>query len=463
MANITVFSNINTLSNQQITTIVICSILIALIIACAIVYVVLKIKKTKKLHISPQDQELLSKLEQDNKSGELYKNAILDKEIAKYKKAREQYKEYIVSKIDIDPKQLKDQYEKIIQEELEEFKKDQLVKLNDEILKYKNEILKETILNTMQPLHLKVINESSVSYLPITEEIKPFIVGKKGQNIKHLNEVTNCNMNLDRTSKFLEISCPNPYDRAIAINTVKHLIKSEAFDMLAIENVYKKEKALIDKECVEIGKEYLKKLNIEVPNSKIYNYIGRLKYRWSFSQNVLEHCYETALICEKLAQEFGLDPDVAKRVGFFHDIGKAIDYEKKYDHISSGIKIAKECDLDQMTLDVILKHHRTNCYDDYILLVRTADAWSAARSGARHTPLTDQANTIKLVEEKIKKIQNVLSCKVEVGDNTLRISFLPVINNKPTYLWIKNEIIKSLKKDVRFNKYKLFFIDETLI
>jgi len=459
MANITFFSS----NANNLPVIITCSILMAIIIACAIIYLVLKLKKKNKTKITAEEQACIDKLEQENKSGETYKNAILDKEIAKYKETRTQYKEYIEKNIEVNPLELKEQYKKIVDEELKEYRQEQLIKIYDEVLEKKNEILKQTILNTMQPLHLKVINESSVSFLPIEEEIKPYIVGKKGQNIRHLNEVTNCNINLDRNSKFLEISCPNPYDRAIAINTIKHLIKSHAFDTIAIENVYRKEKRLIDEECHKIGKEYLKKLDIRVPNTNIYQYIGRLKYRWSFSQNVLEHCFEVALICEKLAQELGLDPKIAKRVGFFHDIGKSIDYEKKYDHVTSGIRIAKECDLDKITIDTILKHHRSNCYDDYVLLVRTADAWSAARSGARHTPLADQENTIKLVEEKIKKIPNVLNCKVEVGDKTLRISFLPVLNSKKSYLDIKFEITKALKKDVRFNKYKLDFVDEKII
>jgi ribonuclease Y len=131
----------------------------------------------------------------------------------------------------------------------------------------------------MQPLHLQIINESSVCYIPIDDKIKPLIIGKKGRNIKCLNELSGCNINVNRTDQYIEISCPNPFDRSIAINTIKHMIKSEAFDINAIKNIYKKEKDLIITDCIACGKKYLSMLNIDNKNDELCNYIGRLKYR----------------------------------------------------------------------------------------------------------------------------------------------------------------------------------------
>ena len=433
----------NKLPSSNIALLVV-SIILLVITICGVAVIIYKRIKQKRAHSNKKLDEQLEPL---------------NKEIRRYKKLQEKYKQKILDQEYLDhDKRLRDMKE-ILDAELEEYKNDQLFKINQDIQRNKNDLLRETILNVMQPLHLKIINESSVHFLPIDNKYKPLLIGKKGQNIKKLNEITNCNINVDRDSKYVEISCPNPLDKQIAINTIKHLIKSEAFDSIAIENIYRKEKRLIEQECVETGKQYLEKLNINIEDPRIYGYVGRLKYRWSFSQNVLEHCYETALICEKLAIKLGLDPQTAKEVGFFHDIGKSIDYEKKYDHINSGVKIARQCQLPQEVINGIAKHHRTNCNEDYVLLVRCADAWSAARTGARHIPDANQAGTIQIIENKIRKIRGIKSFKVEIENKNVRIIFLPDIHNKTNRFVIRYEIIKAIKKDVRLNKYHVQVLD----
>lgn len=432
--------------------------LLVIVVLLFIAIVILRFKKPSKKHKTQFQKEI----DKSDAYGDNYKNQALEKEIRKYKKLRKEYKQKLVNANYKDNLKAQEDLKQILEQELKEYRDDQLVKLDHDIKKYKDDLLKKTILETMQPIHLKVINESSVAYIPITEETKPFIIGKKGATIKKLSDVTNCNISVERDSPFIEVSCPNPVDRTLAINTIKHLIKSEAFDFNAIYNVYKKEKKLLEAECFKTGKEYLDKLNIQVPNNSVCEYIGRLKYRWSFSQNVLEHCYEVALICEQLAIKLGLDPNVAKRVGFFHDIGKSIDYEKRYDHVSSGIKIAKECDLPEDVIDGILKHHRSNCNDDYILLVRCADAWSAARTGARHVPNSDAKQTTKIIEDKLKQIPNVLSVSVALENEVLKVIFVPSIPSKKKYLAIKYEIVQAIKKDRRFNKYRVEFSDDLI-
>lgn len=430
----------NNFSSSNIVLLTLVIILCVVIIGCAAIITYLRIKKIR----SHKQQKAVV---------EDYRYEPLNKEVARYKKLVNQYKKKLIDQDYLDHDKTLQDLKVIMDVELNDYKNQQLLKIENEIKKHKNELLRHTILSAMQPLHLKVINESSVHYLPINEKYKPLLVGKKGRSIKRLNEITNCNITIDKDSQYVEISCPNPLDKQIAINTINHLIKSEAFDLIAINNVYKKETRLVQRECVETGKKYLALLNIPNDNPTLCEYVGRLKYRWSFSQNVLQHCYETALICESLANQLGLNPQTAKEVGFFHDIGKCMDYESRYDHIDTGLKIARECNLPHEVVNGILKHHRTNCNDDYVLLVRCADAWSAARKGARHVPSKDDVAIIKMVEAKLKKIKGIISFKVDVDENNIKIIFVPVIPDKKNYLNIKYEIIRIIKKDVRLNKY----------
>lgn len=434
------------LSSSNLTLLIISIVLMVIIICCAAVIIYLRIRKNK------------SKKTLNNETDD-YRCEPLNREIRRYKKLQEEYKRKLIDQEYLDHDLALKDMKIILDAELEQYKDEKLLAINKEIEQHKNELLRQTLLSTMQPLHLKIINESSVHYLPIAEKYKPLIIGKKGANIRKLNEVTNCNINVARDSLYVEISSPNPYEKQIAINTINHLISSEAFDLKAIENVYKKESKLMEKECIETGKKYLGILNIRIENPDICEYVGRLKHRWSFNQNVLQHCYETALICEGLANQLGLDPQTAKEVGFFHDIGKSMDYERRYDHINTGIKIAKQCDLSQDVINGILKHHRTNCNDDYVLLVRCADAWSAARTGARHVPTANEANTQKIVEAKIRKIKGIISFKVQIEDKNIRVVFVPTIPSKKEYLSVKYNIIKTIKQDVRLNKYHVIIHD----
>ncbi|MBQ0045265.1 MAG: HDIG domain-containing protein [Mycoplasma sp.] len=430
----------NNFSSSNIVLLSITIVLCVIILGCAAIITYLRVKKIRS---RKQAKEVV----------EDYRYEPLNKEVARYRRLADQYKKKLIDQDYLDHDKTLQDLKVILDAELNDYKNQQLLKIEKEIQKHKNELLRHTILSAMQPLHLKVINESSVHYLPIADKYKPLLIGKKGRNIKRLNEITNCNINVDKDSAYVEISSPNPLDKQIAINTINHLIKSEAFDLVAIDSVYKKETRLIQAECIETGKKYLTKLNIPFNGPGLCEYVGRLKYRWSFSQNVLEHCYETALICEALANQLGLDPQTAKEVGFFHDIGKSIDYERRYDHIDTGIKIAKEFGLPHEVVNGILKHHRNNCNDDYVLLVRCADAWSAARKGARHVPNKNDAEIIKMVEAKLRKIKGIISFKVDVDDKNIKVIFVPVIPDKKNYLDIKFEIIRTIKKDVRLNKY----------
>ncbi|MCQ2956956.1 MAG: KH domain-containing protein [Mycoplasmoidaceae bacterium] len=255
----------NNLSSSDLTLLIVTIVLCVIIVACAGIIIYLRIGRKNKKQ---------SQYEIDD-----YRLEPLNKEIRRYKKLQEQYKNKLIDQDYLDHDKSLHDMQVILDDELEQYKKEQLMKIDQEINQHKNDLLKQMLLNTMQPLHLKVINEASVHYLPIADKYKPLIIGKKGRSIKKLNEITNCNINVDKDSPYVEISCPNPLEKQIAINTINHLIKSEAFDVYAIDNIYKKECRLMEKECYETGKSYLGILNIPVSNNEIYGYIGRLKYR----------------------------------------------------------------------------------------------------------------------------------------------------------------------------------------
>ena len=231
------------------------------------------------------------------------------------------------------------------------------------LINYKNEFnenilfqqARQIILETIDNNVLNVVNETSTASIKIDEEIKAKFIGVKGKNMDWFKTVTKTNAKIEPNQPFITISSTNSIRRHLAICTLRHMIKSKAFDQKAISNIFKKEQKNQEKSFYHIGKDYIvNKLKFHEINPKVYEHVGRLQYRTSYSQNVLEHCYECAILAEKMAHQLSLDPYRAKISAFFHDLGKSRDQEDgSYNHIKDGEEIAKECNLPSYVIEVL--------------------------------------------------------------------------------------------------------------
>jgi ribonuclease Y len=273
---------------------------------------------------------------------------------------------------------------KMVEEESQNDLLARIMKLDKEATEKYEEKAREIIIDAIQRTASSHAAEttSSIVTLP-SEEMKGRIIGKEGRNIKTIEKLTGCELIIDDTPESIMISCFSPIRREVARLSLEKLMADGRIQPARIEEFVEKAKQDLSIDIKKAGEEALYKMGTTGIDPKLVNIVGRLKYRTSYGQNILNHSMEVGYLSALIAAELGLDQSKAKKAGLFHDIGKAVDQETQGSHPEIGYTILKKFNMDEDICQAARDHHLDKPQSVYATIVKAADAISGARIGAR--------------------------------------------------------------------------------
>jgi len=337
-------------------------------------------------------------------------------------------------------------------------------KRSDEAKEKADEDARELVLRTIQRVAADVTVDTTVAvvHLP-SEDMKGRIIGREGRNIRSFEEFTGVDVIVDDTPDTVVLSCFDPVRREVARLSLEHLIGDGRIHPGRIEEVVNKAQKEITVKMKQAADEIMLDLDVFGLKPKIVEMLGRLKYRTSYGQNVLQHSHEVAIMAGIIASQLGYDPKTAIRAGLLHDIGKAIDRENEGTHSALGAAIAEEAGENSIICNAIAAHHEDcTAISVYPVIVQAADTISSSRPGVRKETLTNYVNRLTDLEAIATSFNGVEKAFVIQAGREVRVMVMPSIVNDAQCEELARAMVKKIEAEMEYpGTIKITTIRET--
>ena len=286
-----------------------------------------------------------------------------------------------------------------------------------------NQQAKKIIVQSIQRTAAEVAIENTVTVFNLeNEEVKGRIIGREGRNIRTIESLTGVEIIIDDSPDAILLSCFDPVRREIARLSLHKLVTDGRIHPARIEEVVSKTKKQLEQEVIEIGKKTCIDLGVVNLHPELIRMVGKMKYRSSYGQNLLQHSREVANLCATMASELGLNAKIAKRAGLLHDIGKVPDSEPELPHALLGMKLAEKCKEKSEICNAIGSHHDEAEMDSlYAPIVQVCDAISGARPGARREVVEAYINRLNKLEDLAMSYNGVMKTYAIQAGRELRV------------------------------------------
>ncbi|MBS7359797.1 MAG: ribonuclease Y [Oscillospiraceae bacterium] len=417
--------------------------------------------RERRTEVQRQERRIIQKEESLDKKVEAQekKEEVLAQKIKEIDAKAEEVESLKKSQLDILEKisgytkeQAKEVILKTLEEQLAHEKAAKIYEYEQQLKDDADKLAGEVISGAIQRCAADHAAEATVSVVTIpNDEMKGRIIGREGRNIRTIETITGVDLIIDDTPEAITVSCFEPVRREIARLTLEKLVSDGRIHPARIEEMYEKSKREVEQAIKLAGEKAVIDAGVNGLHGEIVKLLGKLKYRTSYGQNVLNHSLEVSYLAGLMAAELGADVKMAKRAGLLHDIGKALDHEKEGTHIELGVEVARKNKENEQIIHAIQAHHGdVEAKTVIACLVQAADAISAARPGARRENIESYIQRLQKLEEITTSFPGVDNAFAIQAGREVRIMVKPDAVSDDQMVLLARDIVKKIEGELEY-------------